>query len=189
MTEEIAPKGEWQNLSVQGDEVFLEAMEVEGEDADKFSPDLIQDSQQYYTDEQRQNLYQKILAMSAPEKFRLAILANREVRGLLIHDPKRAISMAVLRNQRLNESEVLQYAQRKDLSEEVISSIARDQKWKKNYPIKMAVATNPKTPIPVAINLLPHLQERDLKAIYRDKNVSSVLRRRAHEFLQSRNTR
>jgi hypothetical protein len=186
---ELIPEGEWEPLQERQEETPFDAIDVKEEDLAKFSPEMIQDSQENYTDEQRSNLYQKIQELNASEKFRLAIFANREVRNLLIHDPKKMVSLAVLKNGRVNESEALHYAQRKDLSEDVILAIAKEQKWKKSYPIKFAVISNPKTPLSVAMSLLAHLQERDLKSLSRDKDVSSVLRRKAQEILQKRRGR
>ena len=174
-------KDGWQPLQ-GGEDGPLETLEAPGETALKFDTEMTVEPQEDYTDEQRQDLYQKVSALSTPQKLRLATLANREVRSLLIHDPRKVVCMAVLKNQRMNESEVLYYAQRKDLSEEVISSIARDHKWQKYYPIKSAIVANPKTPLGVALNLLPHLHERDLKALARDKNVPTGLRRKAQDL-------
>jgi hypothetical protein len=158
-------------------------------DETKLPSELINDFQGNYTDEQQQNLYHKILKMGIPEKLRLAILGNREARNLLIRDPNKMIALAVLKNAKLNENEVLKYAQRRDLSQDIILAIAQDQKWKKNYSIKIALASNPKTPLSVGITFLPHLNEKDLKLLSRDKNVSSVLNRRAHEILVQRNSK
>jgi hypothetical protein len=186
MVDELIQKEEWKPLQEREEEIFFDTLELKEEDAATFAPELIQDSQENCTEEERQNIYQKILGMSTPEKFRLAMFANREARNLLIHDPKKVVSLAVLRNRRINENEVLQYAQRKDLAEDVILTIAKDQKWLKNYPVKFAVVSNPKTPLSTAVNLLPHLHERDLKSLLRAKDVSSVLRRKAQETLQKK---
>ena len=186
MTDETIQEDGWEPLH-EGGETFVNGIQVRAEDAAKFSSEMIQDSEENCTEETHRSLYQKILAMSTPDKFRLAIFANREVRNLLIHNPKRMISLAVLKNRRINDKEILQYAQRKDLSDDVISAIGKDPKWKKSYPMKLALVTNPKTPLPLSINLLPHLQERDLKSLSRDKDVAPALRRKAQELVHQRN--
>lgn len=168
-------------------ETFSAAADGEAEDASKLAPELICDFQKDYSDEQRQNLYREILDMNIPERQRLAILGNREARNLLIRDPNRLIALNVLKNAKVNESEILQYAQRRDLAQDIILAIAQDQKWRKNYPIKFALVCNPKTPLSVSISFVSHLYERDLKLLARDKNVSSVLRSRAEEILHKRN--
>ncbi len=180
---ELTPEKEWKPLRKRQDGAFFETIHGTEEDLTKFSSELINDSQEIYTDVQRANLFQKIQEMSASEKLRLAIFANREVRNLLIHDPKKMVSLAVLRNGKVNENEALQYAQRKDLSEDIILAIAKEQKWKKNYPIKLAVVSNPKTPLSISLSLLAHLQDRDLKLLSRANDVSSALKRKAQEIL------
>ena len=187
MTDELLQADGWQLLLEGGEEASLNRIEVREGDAAKFSSEMIQDSQDNSTEEERQSLYQKILEMSTADKFRLAIFANREVRTLLIHDLKRMISLAVLKNQRVNEKEILAYAQRKDLPEDVVSAIAKDPKWKKSYPMKLALVTNPKTPLSLSLNLLPTLQERDLKSLSRDKDVAPALRQKAQEVVRQRN--
>ena len=187
VSNELLPEEGWETLHQGAEEACLNGIEVREEDAAKFPSGMVQDSEEDCTDDQRQSLYQKIMEMSVADKFRLAIHANREVRNLLIHDPKRMISLAVLKNRRINETEILRYAQRKDLSEDVVTAIAKDPKWKKSYPMKLALVTNPKTPLSLSINMLSHLQERDLKALSRDKDVAPPLKLKAQEFLRQRN--
>jgi hypothetical protein len=187
MVAELIRKDEWQPLQEGRDEEFPDPSEVREEEVLRYASEMIDEPREDYTEEQRQNLHQKISAMSTPEKLRLAILANREARGLLIHDPKKVIALTVLKNRKITESEIVRFAQRKDLSEDVISAIAKDQKWHRHYPVKFAVATNPKAPIPAALNLLPQLHERDLRTMSRDKNLAAVLRRKAHELCTPKN--
>lgn len=167
-------------------ERLLESIEVKEEDAADFSPDLIYDFQEQLTDEQRQNLYQKIIKMSIPQKVRLAMVGNREARNILILDHNKAVVMAVLRSPKLTENDIFTYAQQRNLSEEVYKYIARNKNWIKNYAIKLALVNNPKTPLAVALRFLDHLQERDLKNLSRSKNVSNVLAKAAAQLLLKR---
>lgn len=167
-------------------ERLLESIEVKEEDAANFSPDLIYDFQEQLTDEQRLNLYQKIIKMSIPQKVRLAMVGNREARNILILDHNKAVVMAVLRSPKLTENDVFTYAQQRNLSEEVYKYIARNKNWIKNYAIKLALVNNPKTPLAVALRFLDHLQERDLKNLSRSKNISNVLAKAAAQLLLKR---
>jgi len=99
------------------------------------------------------------------------------------------ISLAVLKNPKLTENEVLSFAQQKNLSEDVILAIAKHHKWIKIYQIKLAVVSNPKTPLSVGLNFLSHLHEKDLKSLSRDKNISSALSRAAYQTLLKRNNK
>ena len=156
-------------------------------DVPHFPPDTVNDFTGTVSDETSQNLRQKLLNLNAPQKARLALLANRPTRSLLIQSPVKMISLAVFKNPKLTESEVLSFAQQKNLSEDVILAIAKHQKWIKIYQIKLAVVSNPKTPLSVAINFLSHLHEKDLKSLSRDKSISSVLGRAAYQTLLKRN--
>jgi len=163
-------------------EALLDKMVVKEEEAAQFSPDLIRDLQENYSETQRQNIYQKILRMSVPEKIRLAMLGNREARNILILDRNKIIPSAVMRSPRLTDNDILLYAQQKNLPEDIYKYIAQNKKWIKNYPVKLALVNNPKTPLPIAIRLLEHLHDNDLKAVRRNKNVSSILNRTAFQI-------
>lgn len=167
-------------------ERLLDSIQVKEEDAAEFSPDLIYDFQEQLTDEQKQNLYQKIIKMSIPQKIRLAMVGNREARNILILDHNKAVVMAVLRSPKLTENDIFTYAQQRNLAEEVYKYIARNKNWIKNYALKLALVNNPKTPLAVALRFLDHLQERDLKNLSRSKNVSNVLAKAAAQLLLKR---
>jgi hypothetical protein len=179
---------DWQLLPTREEETFADPVEVREEDAKTFPLEFIQDRQEDYSPEERENLGRKIGEMSAPEKFRLAVLGNRVARNLLIHDPNKIVSQAVLKNQKLNETEVAHYAQRKNLSQEVILGIAKDQKWRKSYSVRLALVCNPKTPVSVTLNLLPHLLEKDLKALSHIRDLSSAVTKAAETLVKRKRT-
>lgn len=168
------------------DETLLDQIIVKEEDAAQFSPDLIYDLQENLPDEQRQNLYQKIIKMSVPEKIRLAMLGNRAARNILIIDRNKIIPLAVLRSPKLTENDVLNYAQQRNLPEDVFAYIGKNKRWSKNYLIKLALVNNPKTPLPIAIKFLDYLHDKDLKDLSRSKNISSVISRSAKRVLLKR---
>ena len=155
-------------------------------DVPHFPPETVKDFSGTITAEFSQNLRQKLLKLNAQQKTRLALLANRATRSLLIQSPQKMISLAVLKNPKLTESEVLSYAQQRELIEDIPLAISKHTKWMRNYQIKIAVVSNPKTPLSVAINFLPHLHDTDLKSLSRDKNVSTILSRAAHNTLLKR---
>ncbi|MBM4331391.1 MAG: hypothetical protein FJ117_09240 [Deltaproteobacteria bacterium] len=178
-------KDEYPSLPSE-DETLLDQIVVKEEDAAQFSPDLIYDLQENLTDEQRQNLYQKIIKMSVPEKIRLAMLGNRGARNILIIDRNKIIPLAVLRSPKLTENDVLNYAQQRNLPEDVFAYIGKNKRWSKNYLIKLALVNNPKTPLPIAIKFLDYLHDKDLKDLSRSKNISSVISRSAKRVLLKR---
>jgi hypothetical protein len=159
---------------------------IQVEEGAQFPPELIVEPEQEYSEEQRQNLYQKILKMTVPEKIRLAMLGNREARNFLIHDRNKIISMAVLRSPKMSNSEILNFAQQKNTPDDVVLTISKNRIWMRNYLIKVAIVSNPKTPLTVAIKFLDHLHDKDLQTLYRSKNVPSVLAQAAGRVLLKR---
>ena len=114
------------------------------------------------------------------------MLGNREARNILIQDRNKVISMAVLRSPKLSENDALSYAQQRNLPQDVFAVLGKSKRWTKYYPVKLALANNPKTPLHISMRFMEYLAERDLKALSRNKNVSSVLTHSARNILQKR---
>jgi len=165
---------------------LLEAIQVTEQEKAELPQDLILDPPKQFTPQEREVTFQTLIQMSVPKKIRLALLGNQEVRNVLIRDPNKVIPLAVLRNPRLSEDEVIMYAQLRSLPEEVFSAMAKHKSWIKNYQVKLALVSNPKAPLPLAIKLLDHLHDRDLSNLSKSKNVSYVLARSAARLLFTR---
>ena len=165
---------------------FLDNFPFQEADISQLPQELVSEPAKDLSQDQRQNLYQRVLKMNIPQKVNLAMLGNQDARNFLIHDPNKIIPLAVLRSPKVSENEVLNYAQQKNVPEDVLLAIARHKTWIKNYLIKFAVVSNPKTPLSVAIKFLDHLHDKDLQALSRNKNISSILARAAARMLIKR---
>jgi hypothetical protein len=168
------------------DECVFDGKAVEEKAGEQFFSEIPNDPPETVSEEKWENIYEKLMGLNTQQKIRLAHVANLPIRMLLIQSPIKVISLAVLKNPKLTESEVFRYSQQKNLVEDILLGIARDPKWIKNYPIKLAIVSNPKTPLSVSVSFLSHLHDNDLKALSRDKNVSTVLSRAAHQMLIKR---
>ena len=168
------------------DECAFDGKAVEEKAGEHFFSEIPNDPPETVSEEKWENIYEKLMGLNTQQKIRLAHVANLPIRMLLIQSPIKVISLAVLKNPKLTESEVFRYSQQKNLVEDILLGIARDPKWIKNYPIKLAIVSNPKTPLSVSVSFLSHLHDNDLKALSRDKNVSTVLSRAAHQMLIKR---
>jgi hypothetical protein len=187
MTDEMIRKEEDEEGDVLSEEeALLNQVTVMPEDSSQFPTELIVETQTHLNDEQRQNLHQQIIHMTIPQKIRLAMLGNREARNILIQDRNKVISMAVLRSPKLSENDALSYAQQRNLPQDVFAVLGKSKRWTKYYPVKLALVNNPKTPLHLSMRFMEYLAERDLKALSRNKNVSSVLNHSARNILQKR---
>ncbi len=132
------------------------------------------------------SLYAQILLMRTGERIKLALKGNRDARMILIRDPNRLIQRFVLQNPRITEDEVLMVARNRNLDADVLRSIGEHKSWSRNYQIKLALVTNPKTPLATAIHFVNGLMERDLRFLAKSKNVSATVVGQARRLLMLR---
>jgi hypothetical protein len=133
-----------------------------------------------------QTIYQKIQSLSFSEKRLLALRGGREVRSVLLKDPNKEISLTVLENPKITETEVELIAKSRSSPDEAIRKIIRKREWMKNYSIVLALVSNPKTPPGVGIPLLSGLKTKDLISLEKNKNVSEAIRSSARALLRGR---
>jgi len=132
------------------------------------------------------SLYIEILQMKVGEKLKLALKGNKEARSILIRDPNRLIQRFVLHNPRISDDEVLAIAKNRNLDQEILRKIGDHRKWPQNYQIRLALVTNPKTPLATALPLINQVGERDLRFIAKSKNVSATVVTQARRLLFNR---
>ena len=126
--------------------------------------------------EDAKSTLQRIAAMTVAQRIGLAMKGSREERAILIRDPNKLVSVAVLSSPKMSEPEVENIAKMASISEEILRIIANTRGWMKRYGIVVALARNPKTPLAISMNLLSRLSEKDVRAISTDRNVPEVLR-------------
>jgi hypothetical protein len=63
-----------------------------------------------------------------------------------------------------------------NVSDEVLRILGHNRTWTKNYGVISALTRNPKTPVGVALTLLPRLLEREVKVLSTDRNVPEPIR-------------
>ncbi len=127
-----------------------------------------------------------LLTLNIHGKIMRALKGNREERSILITSRNRLVARAVLSSPKLSDLEVERFASSKSVSDEVIRTIAGNPRWLRRYPVILALAGNPKTPIRTALNLLPRLNVRDLKRLSRDRSVPGPVRSTADRLAANR---
>jgi hypothetical protein len=147
-----------------------------------------QDEASEVTDEQQaekraESVLQKVQKKKMSEKIRLAMTADKETRGILIRDSNRIIQVAVMSNPKITEGEVAAIACSRQVDEEVLRRIAAEKEWIRLYPVRLALATNPKTPVTVSRKLIPTLNTQDLRNISRSKSVPTLVANEARRCL------
>jgi hypothetical protein len=127
-------------------------------------------------DEENQSMTQRLALMNVAERMKAAMKGSKSERAVLIRDPNKLVSAAVLSSPKLTESEVENIAKLANVSEEVLRTIGMNRGWTKNYGIISALTKNPKTPLAVSMRFVQRLSERDLKMIALDRNLHEPLK-------------
>jgi hypothetical protein len=126
-----------------------------------------------------ETLWMAIQKMNVSQKVKLALRGGKDARVVLSREGNKIVRRMVLRNPRITDGEVLSMAQNRTIDEELIRMITDRREWMQNYRIRHALATNPKTPLPVAIKQVDTLAMRDLRLIAKSRNVHSSVAQRA----------
>ena len=128
----------------------------------------------------------QIMKMSIAEKVKLASKGNKEARAILLRDSNRLVCVAAIRNPRITDGEVMSQASNKAVNEDVLRVIYGDREYIKQYPIKLALVKNPKTPQALSMRFLSTLRESDVKGLSRDKNVPNVVQQLARKMIEKK---
>jgi hypothetical protein len=121
------------------------------------------------------NLQAQIQSMNVGERLKLALKGNRDARTFLIRDANRIVQRFVLLNPRISDEEVLALAKNRNIDRDLLDQICRKKEWVSNYQVRLALATNPKTPLGIAVRFVPTLLPRDLRILAKSKNVPSAI--------------
>ncbi len=127
--------------------------------------------------------YQLAQTMGISEKIKMGMTGDKEWRMLLIKDTNKLISISVIKNPRITEAEVLTISKSAVNNDDILREICVNKEWTKNYQIKKALVENHKTPLHHAIRFISALTEKDLAALSRSRNVSSVISTQARRML------
>ncbi len=111
--------------------------------------------------------------MTASEEVRerQAATAGKEEIGPFLHDPSVRIILALLGNRNITEEDVLVITTRKNLPADVFNAVAKDKRWAESYPVRLALAKNPKTPLFVALSLVRYLRIFDQVELTRNSTL------------------
>jgi hypothetical protein len=161
---------------------------VLGDELGHLAQSLVEESEQEEceTAGDQLNLFALIQQMSIFQKIKLARLGNKEARGLLVRDRNKVVAVAAISSPKISETEVIAIAQSRNVSDEVLRLISTNRQWTRNYKVKHALATNPKTPQPSAMKFINFLQDSDLRSIVKSKDVPTAIARHARRILMKK---
>ena len=136
--------------------------------------------------EKRVPMLKLVGQLNIAQKVALAMRGNKEARSLLVRDSNRLVAVAAIRSPRITDGEVKTVASSRTVCDDVIRIIGNSRELSRSYGVKVALASNPKTPLPMAMKLLPLLREAEIKVMAKSKNVSAAIAAQARRMLQTR---
>ncbi len=169
------------------EEIYEESEEQRKATIDKILGELSNEEEEIPGE--RISMINRIMKMGVKDRVRLGQKGDREARNILIRDPNKLVSSAVINNPRITEQEVELIAGMKSLAEDILRQIASSRHWSRSYNIMHNLARNPRTPIANAMTIMSRLQLRDLTALSKNRNVPDAIRRHATRLLSARTGR
>jgi hypothetical protein len=131
-------------------------------------------------------LHAQIAEMTISQKIRRAMLGTSGDRLILVRDHNRLVAQAAIKSPSIQENEVVRISASRNVSEDILRTIANDREWTRSHQIKLNLVQNPRTPFAFAAKLILHLREHELKALARSKNVTGAVSTAARQQLSRR---
>ncbi len=172
--EDLAPEEAARILEVDVGELYA-ASEILGGEEFESAPDL-----------EVRSAYKKIIKLGAAQKAMLAMKGGRDERTILVRDTNKVVALSVLKNPRLTDQEVEEFARSRGVAEEVLRALGSNREWAKRYSIASALVHNPRTPPGISLNFVQRLTTEDLKDLARDRNVPELIRRSGKRVFETR---
>ena len=119
----------------------------------------------------RHSLMQVIQTLTVFQRVRLARLGNKEARGLLVRDRNKIVATAAIRSPKITDTEVIAYARSRSVNDEIPRIIAMEREWTKIYQVQISLVSNPKTPLIYSLKFVNYLQEGDLRALAKSRDI------------------
>ena len=132
-----------------------------------------------------ENLYSALRQLPLYHKIAAAKRGNRSVRNILMQEGKKKILTYLLQNPQLGPGEVIQMLKMPNLSLEIIQLISKNTQWNQNEEIRYMITIHPKTPLPLALNLLNGLNVNNLAKIAK-ANYKAQIKSNAVKLLELR---
>lgn len=166
------------------EEIYEESEEQRKAAIGKIIGELEMDGEEIPGD--RISMINRIMKMGVKDRVKLGMKGDREARNILIRDPNRLVSSAVVNNPRITEQEIEMIASMRSVAEDILRLIAANRQWSKSYNVMHSLAKNPRTPLANVMTIMSRLQLRDLVALTKNRNVSDAVRRQAQRLHSAR---
>ncbi len=131
-------------------------------------------------------IVEKIPTMALGNKKTLAKRASGNVLLALLRDADSEVVQLCLNNPHLTEAHLFKIISRSDTIEETIRTIAGHPTWSRRPLIRLSLARNGLTPLPLTVRFLREMKIVDLRELYADPALSVTIKPFIHRELWNR---
>lgn len=128
-------------------------------------------------------LLERYEGLAVGERIAIVRRAGPELLTQVRHDPEPRVVAAMLDNPRLTEGLLLPVLASGRSSPRVLRIVAESPRWVARYQVRRLLCRNRKTPLEIALSLLPRLKKADQRALENDPTVRPEVRGRARVLL------
>ena len=161
-------------LHLEGDSTALVAALLE--------PAIAPESEESETD--KATLWDRLRRLTPPQRILLAPRADRMTRMLLVQDKDPQVLLALLKNPRLSVDEVVRIAKSSHLFYQSIDLILKTPLWMANLDVRVGLIHSPKTPLALALRILPTLPDAEVRVLAKGAAPNNALRQAALRKVQ-----
>ncbi len=138
------------------------------------------------TAEVGRSLFDQIRALSVTERVALALKADLMERRVLMQENNSKINEFLLRNVRITEQEVAFMARNAAIPMQNLLAIAGNRPWMSHEAIRAAILTNPRTPAPMVMDMIPTLSPPDLLKMHHAPHLREDIKANVRRELKKR---
>jgi hypothetical protein len=118
---------------------------------------------------------------SLAKKVQQALHGDKSQRTALMREHNKMIHGYVVRNPQIQLDEVVAIARMTTVSADVLVFIAGRREWAERPEVAAALVRNPRTPVPLAIRMLDHVQPTELRQLAKQQSVREAIQRAARK--------
>lgn len=107
----------------------------------------------------------RIKKMNPNERFRLALKANRTERAILLRDTTPQVLVGLLSHPQIETKEVVEIVKSNYATAAIMERVAQNRQWMSHPEVPGLIVSSPKTPQPLAIQLLDQLRTPQLQKL------------------------
>jgi hypothetical protein len=114
-------------------------------------------------------------------KIQQALHGDKNQRAAILRENNRLLHSYVLRNPQIGIDEVAFIARMTTVSADILGFIAGRREWAERPEVAIALVRNPKTPVPLAIRMLDHVGQGELRQLAKQTAVREAISRAARK--------